>query len=160
MFICSHCIEHGLKNSPPVPGRLDAANAAQSLCGELQSNIGKALDLARGAGPRVGGVPGNGATAQRVNASALGAGGVVALAPEVIVDDIAASSGGSPLVTEVGTTSQRLGWDSSGIAQASERQGDKRERSEGLHDGFEGEGEELTSRKNRRINRIGLRRVD
>lgn len=96
-------------------------------------------------------MPGNGGAAQRVNTSALSAGGVVALAPEIIVDDIATGSGRSPLITEVGPTSQRLGWDSSGIAQTSERQGDEREGSEGLHgDGFEGEGKELTSRKNRR----------
>jgi hypothetical protein len=113
-FVISHsasipilCGQHSLQtNLPPRPRRLNAADAAQSLRSELQRNIGKALDLAGGAGPRVGGVPGNGGAAQRVNTSALGAGGVGAQAPEVIVDDIAARSGRSPLVTEVGTTSQ------------------------------------------------------
>lgn len=114
------------RNLPPLPGRLDAANSAQLLRGELQRDVGKALNLARGAGPRVGGVPGNGGAAQRVNTSALGAGGVGALAPEIVVHNVAAGGGRSPLVTKVGTTGQRLGWDGSGIAQTSERQREKR----------------------------------
>lgn len=78
-------------------------------------------------------MPGDIGTADRVNAGALLAGAVVALAPEVVVDDVAAGGDGAPLVAEVGATGQGLGGEGSGIAGGGQRQGKKRKGSEGLH---------------------------
>ena len=119
---------------PPLPGGLDAADAAQGLGRELQGNVGEALHLAGRAGPGPRGIPSDVATAQGRQSSALGAGGVVALAPEVIVEDVAAGGGRSILVAEVGATSQALGRDGGGVTDAGEGEGKERQRTdEGLH---------------------------
>lgn len=73
-------------------------------------------------------MPGNGRATQRVDTSALGARGVVALTPKVVVNNVAASFDGSPLVAEVGTLGQSLGGKRSTAAQTSERERKERER--------------------------------
>ena len=84
---------------PPLPGRLDAADGTQLLGSELQSCVGKALDVGAGACPGPGGGPGQSCSAERVHGCALIAAGGVAFAPEVVVDDVAASGDGTPLIT-------------------------------------------------------------
>lgn len=120
---------------PPLPAGLDALNSAQLLSGELKSNVGVALNLVGGAGPRPRSVPGDSAAAQRVNAGALLAGGVGALAPEVVVNNVATGGSRSPLVTEVGTAVKSLGGDGCGVAHGGQRHSKERKRCEGLHVG-------------------------
>lgn len=114
---------------PPVEDRLDAANSAQLLSSELQSNVGEALDLAGSARPGPGGVPGNGGAAQRVHTGALSARGVVALTPEVVVNNVAAGFDGSPLVAEVGSLGEGLGREGGCATQTSESERKKGKRS-------------------------------
>lgn len=110
---------------PPLPARLDTANTAPFLRRELQRNVRIALNLARSAGPRPRRVPGDRAPAQRVQPRALLAAGVVALAPEVIVQDVAARRRSAPLLAGIRAAGEGLcfGWDGCGIAQASQGQG-------------------------------------
>lgn len=84
-------------------------------------------------------MPGDVIAVEGVDTGALLAGGVVALTPEVVVDDVAAGGDGAPLVAEVGTAGQSLGGEGSGTAGGGQRQRKERERSEGLHGEFKKE---------------------
>ena len=127
-----------LQHSPPLESRLDTANGAQLLSSKLQRHVGETLNLVRSTRPRPRTVPGDRASAERVNASTLLAGGIVALTPEVVVDDVATGRDRAPLVAEVCATSKSLGRDGGGAADGGQRQRKERERSEGLHVGLWG----------------------
>lgn len=127
-----------LRNLPPLPRGLDAAHSTQLLSGELQRSVRVALDFVSGAGPSPRGVPGDVAIAGRVQAGTLLAGGIAALAPEVVVQDVTACLDSTPLVAEVCAACEGLSRNGSGIAYSCQRQREGCERcEEGLHFDFE-----------------------